>query len=219
MGPVLGELLPLAVGVAISPIPVVAAILMILSKHGGGAGGGFAVGWVVGIGGVTAVVTALSGRLGDSADRHPSVAAAWIKIVLGVLLVLLAVAQWRGRADTTPPGWMRALDQLTAIKAAGLGMLLSAANPKNLLLCLSAGVAVGAADLDVSGEVVAVVVFTALAAASVLVVVLGYAFAADRLRGTLDAARIWLQDNNHTVMAVVLLLMGAVVVGKGLAGL
>ncbi|WP_280272979.1 GAP family protein [Nocardia wallacei] len=219
MGPVLGELLPLAVGVAISPIPVVAAILMILSKHGGGAGGGFAVGWVVGIGGVTAAVTALSGLLGNTGGREPSTAAAWIKIVLGVLLVALAVAQWRGRADTTPPGWMRAIDQLTATKAAGLGMLLSAVNPKNLLLCLSAGVAVGTGDLGASGKVGAVLVFTALAAASVLVVVLGYAIAADRLRGTLDSARIWLQDNNHAVMAVVLLVMGAVVAGKGIAGL
>lgn len=44
MGSVLGEMLPLAVGVAISPIPIIAVILMLLSKRAGGASAGFGVG-------------------------------------------------------------------------------------------------------------------------------------------------------------------------------
>lgn len=65
----------------------------------------------------------------------------------------------------------------------------------------------------------AVVVFTVLAAASVLGVVVGYTLAADRLRGALDRGRVWLEDNNHVVMAMMLLVMGAVVLGKGIGGL
>jgi hypothetical protein len=92
-------------------------------------------------------------------------------------------------------------------------------NPKNLLLCVSAGVVIGTGGLSVQGEVVAVVVFTVLAACTVIVPVIGYAVAADTLRGGLDAMKVWLQDNNHIVMAIVLLVMGAVVVGKGIGGL
>ncbi|MFC9894550.1 GAP family protein [Nocardia sp. NPDC127579] len=218
MGSVLGDLLPLAVGVAISPIPIVAAILMILSRDAAGSGTGFAFGWVFGIAVVTTVFVMLSGTLGGSDDRQASAAGSWMKIALGVALMLLAVAQWRQRSDTEPPGWMRAIDDFTALRAAGLGVLLSAVNPKNLLLGASAGVTIGSDDLSMGEKAIAVAVFTVLAAGSVLAVVVGYAVAADRLRGSLDRTRAWLQANNHAVMAIVLLVMGAAVLGKGIGG-
>lgn len=219
MGDVLGDLLPLAVGVAISPIPIVAAILMIMSAEAGSAGRGFAAGWVAGIAGVTVVVTLLAGPLGGSAHREPSAAGAWLKILLGILLLALAVVQWRARADKEIPGWMRAVDELTAGRAAELGAVLSAVNPKNLLLCLSAGVVIGSSGTAVGGQIVAIVVFTVLAASSVLAVIVGYTLAADRLRTPLERLRTMLQDNNHIVLAIVLVLMGTVVLGKGLGGL
>lgn len=219
MGTVIGDLLPLAVGVALSPIPIVAAILMILSADAGGAGRGFALGWVAGIAAATVIVVLLAGPLGGGGDREPSAAGAWVKIVLGILLLGLAAAQWRSRADTAIPGWMSAIDTLTVQRAAGLGALLSAVNPKNLLLCLSAGVVIGSSGTSVGGQVVAVILFTVLAASSVLFVILGYILAADRLRGPLDRVRVWLQDNNHVMMAIVLVVMGAVVLGKGIGGL
>ncbi|WP_280231668.1 GAP family protein [Nocardia cyriacigeorgica] len=219
MGTVIGDLLPLAVGVAISPIPIVAAILMLLSADAGKTSTGFGLGWVVGIVVVTGVVVALSGSLSGSGDEQPSTAAAWIKIVLGVLLIALAVKQWLDRADTSVPGWMQAIDEFGFGKAAGLGILLSAVNPKNLLLCLSAGVVIGTSGLSAGGDVAAIVIFTVLAASTVLVPVIGYAVAADKLRGGLDTMKAWLQANNHIVMAIVLLVMGAVVLGKGIGGL
>ncbi|WP_040834979.1 GAP family protein [Nocardia brevicatena] len=218
MGAVIGDLLPLAVGVAISPIPVLAAIMMILSKNAAGAGRGFALGWVAGIAAATVIMVLLAGSMGGPADRQPSTAGSWLKIALGVLLLGLAVLQWRARADTAIPRWMRAINELTVGRAVGLGVLLSAVNPKNLLLCVSAGVVIGAGGISVGGQAVAVVVFTLLAAAGVLVVILGYTLAADRLRAPLGRLRAWLQDNNHMVMAIVLLIMGAVVLGKGIGG-
>ena len=49
MGEVIGDLLPLALGVAISPIPVIAAILMLLSRQAGKTSTGFLIGWIAGI--------------------------------------------------------------------------------------------------------------------------------------------------------------------------
>ncbi|MFD3429784.1 GAP family protein [Nocardia fluminea] len=218
MGSVIGGLLPLAVGVAISPIPIIAAILMILSKNAGGTAKSFAVGWVAGILVVTGVMTLLAGTLGGT-DSEPSTGASIVKIILGVALVVLAVIQWQERSQTEVPGWMKAIDTLTPVKALGLGALLSGVNPKNLLLCVSAGVAIGAGGLSAGGDLIAIVVFTLLASVTVLAVVLGYMLAADRLGPMLDSLRQWLQLNNHAVMAIVLLIMGAVVVGKGIGGL
>jgi hypothetical protein len=208
MGAVIGDLLPLAVGVAISPIPIVAAILMLLSANAGSASVGFGIGWVVGI---------VAGTVGASDDDGSS-SVSWIKVILGALLVVLAAKQWRERGDTSTPKWMEAIDQLTLPKAAGLGVVLAAVNPKNLLLCVSAGVTIGVGGLAGGGEVVALVVFTVLAASTVVVPVVGYALAADRLREPLASAKTWLQAQNHQVMAIVLLVMGAVVIGKGLGG-
>ncbi len=142
-----------------------------------------------------------------------------MKIILGVALVVLAVIQWQERSQTEVPGWMKAIDTLTPVKALGLGALLSGVNPKNLLLCVSAGVAIGAGGLSAGGDLVAIVVFTLLASVTVLAVVLGYMLAADKLGPMLDSLREWLQLNNHAVMAIVLLIMGAVVLGKGIGGL
>jgi threonine/homoserine/homoserine lactone efflux protein len=72
----------------------------------------------------------------DTGDG-PSTTSSWIKIVLGVLLLLLGVRQWRSRpkkgAPVALPKWMAAIDHVTPVKAAGLGLLLSSVNPKNLL--------------------------------------------------------------------------------------
>lgn len=217
MGTTIGEVLPLAVGVAISPIPIVAVILTLLSRNATATSSGFGMGWVVGILAVTGIVILLAGTI--TPDDGGGSSTGWVKVILGLLLILLAFKQWQSRADTTPPKWMQAIDEFTFAKAAGLSFVLSAVNPKNLLLCASAGVVIGTAGLSSGNAVVVWLVFTVLAACSVLVPVIGYAFAAERLAGVLDTAKNWLQTNNHMVMAIVLLIMGVTVVGKGLGGL
>ncbi len=95
MGAVIGEILPLAIGIAVSPVPIMAAILMLFSKRAGTTSAGFLIGWVLGIVVATAIFTALAGTLKTGGE--PSAAASWIKIGLGVLLLLVGIRQWRGR--------------------------------------------------------------------------------------------------------------------------
>ena len=115
------------------------------------------------------------------------------------------------------PKWMSAIDSMTAGKAFGLGFLLSAVNPKNLLMAISAGLIVGGAGLTVGQMAVVIIIFVLLAASTVLVPVVGYLIAAARLAGPLDKLREWLVDNNAVIMAVLLLVIGVSLIGKGLA--
>lgn len=117
------------------------------------------------------------------------------------------------------PKWMAAIGSFTFVRATGLGFLLAAVNPKNLLMCVAAGVTVGGSSISVGQQVVGVAVFTVLAVSTVAVPVIGYAVARDRMRSPLDELNTWLQANNATVMAVLLLVIGAALVGKGLGGL
>jgi hypothetical protein len=218
MGAVIGEVLPLAVGVAVSPIPIIAAILMLFSTRAGSTSTGFLIGWILGIVVATAVFTALAGTLQTGGE--PSAAASWIKIGLGMLLLLLGIRQWRGRGGHhDAPKWMTAIDSFTFAKALGLGFLLSAVNPKNLIMAAGAGVLIGSAGVGLGGDAIAIAVFTAIAASTVAIPVLGYLVAAERMRGPLDSLKGWLQHNNATVMATLILVIGAVLVGKGVGGL
>ena len=197
MGGVIGEILPLALGVAISPMPVIAAILMLLSPKARTTSVGFLVGWVVGIVIAVTAFTLLSSLLPEGDPNASKPVQGTIKLVLGILLVLLAIRQWRGRpsGEAVPalPKWMSAIDTLTPVKGLGLGLLLSALNPKNLII-----------------------VFTAIAASTVAVPIIAYLVAADRMAEPLEALRSWLVRENTVVMAVLVLVIGVVIIGKGI---
>lgn len=217
MGSVIGDLLPLALGVAISPIPIIAAILMLLSKRAGSTSVGFALGWLLGIVIATVIFVLLSNQLDKSTDSSAGVS--WIKIALGVLLLAFGVKQWRGRGgEHETPKWMQAVDEMTAAKGFGLGFALAAVNPKNLMMCIAAGISIGAASLPSGQVIIAVAVFTVIAASTVCLPVIGYLIAADRLREPLAELKVWLQANNATVMSVLILVIGVVLIGKGIGG-
>jgi len=219
MGGVIGDILPLALGVAISPIPVIAAILMLLSPNAKTTSVGFLIGWIAGT--VVAVIafTVLSALLPEDDSDASNPVKATIRLALGVLLILLAARQWRARprGQVAPglPKWMSAIDNLNPVKGLGLGVALSALNPKNLIMAVGAGIAIGAGDLSNGQTVVVIVVFTAIAASTVAVPVIGYLAAADRMAQPLEALRGWLVRENTVVMAILLLVIGVVMIGKG----
>lgn len=132
MNTVLGDLLPLAIGVAVSPIPIIATILMLLAPRAGGTGAGFLLGWVVGVAAVTT-------------------------------------------------------------------------------RCVAAGTVVGVSTISVGEQAIAV--------STVAAPVIAYAVARERMRGPLDELHVWLQTHNAAVMSVLLLVIGVVLVGKGIGGL
>lgn len=220
MGAVIGEILPLALGIAISPIPIIAAILMLLSPRARSTGVGFLAGWVLGIVAAVVLFTLLAALIpqGEGDDSKP--VAGVIKIVLGVGLLLLAMRQWRSRpkdgAEPELPKWMSAIDSMTAVRGLLLGFALSALNPKNLLMGIGAGVAIGSGGLTGGETVIAVVVYTIIASVTVAGPVIAYLVASDRMAGPLESLRRWLLYNNATVMAVLLLVLGVVVIGKGI---
>lgn len=221
MGEVIGEILPLALGIAISPVPIIAAILMLLSPKARVTSVGFLLGWIIGIVVAVTVFTLLSSLLPEQDADASKPVQGIIRIVLGVLLLLVAVRQWRKRPrdgeEPKLPKWMQAIDKLSFVVAFGLGFLLSALNPKNLLMAAGAGVDIGSGDLGVGGIVGVIAIFTVIAASTVLVPVVGYLIAASSLRGPLDRLRVWLGHENPVIMAVLLLVIGVVLIGKGIA--
>lgn len=221
MGAALGDVLPLAFGVAVSPVPIIAVILMLLAPRAGGTSTGFLAGWLLGIVVATVLFWCLAALSGLGSADGPSTAASWLKLLLGLVLLALGARQWRSRPkpgeQAALPKWMAAIDSFNPVKALALGFVLAAVNPKNLTLCVAAGTALG--GLAFGDALPVAVVFMVLAASTVAVPVIAYALAAERMRTPLDELKSWLQANNGTVMTVLLGAMGVVLLGKGLGGL
>src|SRR5215475_2093162 len=97
MGEAIGQLLPFAVGVAVSPMPIVAVVLMLVTPQARSNGPAFLLGWIAGVGVGGAILLALAGPANAGDDGAPADWVSWLKLVLGLALVLLAATQWRGR--------------------------------------------------------------------------------------------------------------------------
>lgn len=222
MGPAVGQSLPIAVGVLISPMPIVAVVLMLVSKKAKANGFSFLLGWIVGIAALGSIVLLVAGAATPDASGPPAWASV-VKIVLGVLLLLLAVSQWRGRpregASPRPPRWMSAIDALTPVKAFGLAVLLGAVNPKNLLLVVSGAAAIAAATPETSEQLGALAVFVVVASLGVAAPVVIYLAMGSRAATLLDGLKAWMIQNNAVIMAVLLLVLGAKMIGDGITAL
>jgi hypothetical protein len=223
MGPTIREILPLAIGVAISPIPIIAVILMLFGPKARRTGPAFALGWVGALLLVGGIVLIVADGGDISTDEAASDAVYWSKLLLGLLFLALAIRQWRSRPkegeEPEMPKWMSAIDQFTPGRAFGLAGLLAGVNPKNLGLTLAAGTTIAQAGLAGGENWLALIVFVALASVSVATPVVYYLVASASAEHTLNAMKAWLLANNATVMFVLFLILGVKLIGDGLGSL
>lgn len=224
VGGALGTIVPLAVAIAIFPIPVVASVLVVGGDRGRLRGALFVGGWLAGLAGVGALVLLVGTRLdaGDD-DGDPATWTSAIVLLLGVMLFALAVKQWQarpGRDEHAPvPTWMKGIDQLGNGRVAGLGFALSGLNPKNVLLTVAAAAEIAYFELPADQEIVVLTSFAVIASTGVLAP-LGISVAlGDRSEAVLEGLRGWMVKNNATVMSVLFVVIGAKLVGDAIAGL
>ena len=222
MGEAIAVVLPYAIGVAISPLPIIAVILVLFSARARVNGPVFLAGWVLGVAVVSVAVYLLSDASDASTDDTTSDSVSWIKLLLGVWLVLLAVRKLRAQKSPeaqAQPKWMASIDSLTPVKAGGLGALLSGLNPKNLALSLAAGASLAQAGASGSEAAVGLLAFIIIASLSIAVPVAFYVFGGDRAAGVLEGWKGWLSAHNDAVMAALFLVFGVVLISQGLQSL
>jgi threonine/homoserine/homoserine lactone efflux protein len=223
MGEAIGDMLPAAVGVAISPIPIIAVVLMLVSARGRVNGPAYLVGQIIGVAGAGAIVLLIAGRVGDTDDAQPPDWASWLRLALGLGLLALAAKQWRGRPregdEPVTPKWMGAIDSFTPPKAVGAGIVLSALNPKNLILTIAGMAAIVGAGIPGDEEAIALAVFTVIACLGVAIPVVMFFVLDDRAGPLLEGLKNWMAQNNAVIMAVLLLVIGVKLVGDAISGL
>jgi threonine/homoserine/homoserine lactone efflux protein len=219
MADVAGEILAFAVGIAISPIPIIAVILMLFSARARINGPAFLLGWVAGITAVMVIVLVVANAGDVSTDSDASNASGWLKLVLGLVLVVLGFRQLRNRPapgeQAAMPAWMTAIDSFTPVKALAAGFVLSALNPKNLILEIGSATTLAQAGLSGKKDVAVIVFFVVVSSLTVGGAVLFYLVGGQRAKTLLDGWKVWLAQNNAVVMCVLLVVIGVALAGKG----
>jgi hypothetical protein len=224
VGEAVSSILAPAVGAAISPIPIITVILMLLTPKARVNAPVFALGWILGL----LVVAGLAYLLSDSQDvGTDDDASNWafaLKAALGALFLFLALRQWQGRPrpddpPKPPPKWMQGIDQFTPVKAFGLAALLAGPNPKNLLLSIAAGTTVAQLGATGADAWVAILAYALLGSVSVGGPVVYFFAGGKRAEENLDELKGWLGANNATVMTVLFVIFGVSLLGDGLKGL
>lgn len=216
MAELITDVLPFAVGVFASPVPVIVAILMLFTPRPRPTSLAYVGTWLLGVAVATGVFALLAGLI--EANEQPRAWAAWLRLVLGLLLLVAAVRKWLDRTSTSVPGWMSAILDAGPREAVRLGLLMSVANPKELLMAGAAGLAVGSAQAGPAAATVAIVVFVLVGGLSMIAPLAVSVVGGDAAARPLATARGWLERNNAAVTAVVLAALGLFLLVKGLQG-
>ena len=223
MGQAIGQVLSFGVGVALSPVPIIAVVLMLATPKGHANGPAFLAGWIVGIAVLGTIVLLVASGASASSQGSPATWVSVVKIVLGVLLWLLALRQWRARprAGTEPalPAWMKTVDTFTPARSAGMGVVLSAVNPKNLLLVVGAAASIAQTGASTGSQAVALAVFIVIATLGVGAPVAIYYLLGERATKILADLHDWMARENGTIMAVICLIIGAKLIGDAITAL
>jgi hypothetical protein len=216
VGRALTDLIPLALGVALSPLPVLALLLMLMSRDELRNGRAFAAGWIGALVGV-ATASTLVGIHVRASDPPRAIRVA--ELVTGLILLLAAGIAWRRRRTALrAPRWLLAADAISPMGAFWLAIALAVFNAKDIALTVAAGTVISDAALTTAATAVALATFAAIAGSTVLV-----PFAVAELRGeralpSLRRWHGWLERHGRAGVALILAAAGVVFVASGLQG-
>jgi hypothetical protein len=223
MGQAIGSTLPLAVGVALSPVPIIAVVLMLTSRRARSNGPAFVIGWLIGLAVIGAIVLSVAGPAGASKSGSPATWVSWVKIVLGAALLLVAVRQFRGRPKDSDeaglPKWMASIDTMKPLAVLGLAALLGGVNPKNLLLAVSAGASIAQTGISGADQAIAYAVFALIGTIGVGTPVVIYFALGERSATMLAALKDWMGRHNAVIMSVLCLVIGVKLIGDAIGAL
>ena len=207
-----------ALGVALSPIPI-AAILIILSRCGASTEAAcFACAWTVGVAAAAAVFSVLVIDLHVRDSRPAWIAATYLVLAAGFFVT--ATTLWlprRGRPASQR--WLETVGQFTPGRAATLALVLSDANPKVLALSLGAALSLARAHANSLATASSVVLFGAIGATGVLMPIVACLVLPAQNAPRRTSVRTWLAKHERVVLTLLALAISALFLYDGITAL
>lgn len=218
----IGEVLPAALGIALNPFPIIAIVLLLAAGSSRKSATAFALGWVLGLAGLT-VVALFATTSTDDSDGTSSVVFDGLRVILGIALLWLAWRKWHGRPRrgdaVVPPKWMSSVNSFGPMQAFGLGAGLAGINPKNFAFIVSASASITDLTNTTRDTIVAGAVLVVLGSFAVLGLLMYSLVRGSKANGPLGEIKDFMLANNAVIIMVVLIILGVKILGDGLGSL
>ncbi len=212
----IGEIVPLALTVAFTMLPIIATLAVVVSSQRATRGFLLSGGYAAGLGLITALAT-----FGLDRIRVPDFKISpYISVFVGLALLALSGLRYtrRKRASTHParsPALLRRLEGLSRPGALGLGFQF-AFHPENLLLIGAASSKIVAASLPGGETALVVAIFCLIGVSTVVAPSAIYGRAGPKMKSELGSLRDWLIAQSTTITCVILAAVGVFLVIYGL---
>lgn len=231
------SLIPLSLGIVLSPLAIMALVAVLLSQRARANGVGFLIGWAVAIIVLLGVSFAIFALLGVTERADPPPWVAVVRLILAVVLIVAAVFIFRrGRTrivamahastphqvvDAAPqlPGWLRAVDTFTPARSSTLGFGIFALNPVDASCAILAALDIRLGDLDTTQSVVISIVFVALGILPIAIPVFLTITKGEKAAPVLAKLRRWIASHTTDLNAALLLFIALLQIQKGISGL
>jgi hypothetical protein len=224
MTSLLGLLLPLGLGAAISPFPTTICIMLLSTRKPLMNAFAFLIGYSVVLVAVGVFAFAVFGNGGgggsEPSDRSVAVKGT-IDAVFGVLFLILALKMWLKATDPNapPPRWMAGVSSISTGEAFLFGLIMMGTNFTSLPLYISGLKEIVTANIGTARSIFALTLFILLVVVELLVPVVAYALAPRRAGVLLGAARQWLEKNNRVITIFVFVVFGILLLVRGITAL
>jgi threonine/homoserine/homoserine lactone efflux protein len=220
MGGLLLELVPTAVGLALTPTAIAASILFLSSKRPVANALAFAAPFALVYS--TLAVLALIAAHSSAEPLLSEGAKHWITFLIGLVLLAAAVRSWlTGRhpvATATKSKVLEAVDSANPLSAFGIGLAIAVLNP-NIPILFAGLATIVAAEVSTADRIVGAAFLVLASEVGILGPVVWYMVQPRAARRGLGRVRSWLALHQHAVNLAVLVFFGAVFALKGLGGL
>jgi len=214
----LKEAFPMAIGLALSPFPVIALLMILMTPRAKGNALGLILGWYSGIYAIGCLIYFIPGL--ESKQGEPTAISGVLRILVGLLLLIFAVRLWLQRPGANDqegtPKIFKKMDTLDFWKSVALGSLFSAVNVKNMAFS-----AAGAARLNMflsdDTEFFTSLAFFALMASTTLIFpLLIYILTGNKIEHSLLIWKKWLIKNNKVLLMLILTFISVILIKAGI---
>jgi len=209
------DLTIIGLAITLDPLPLTAFIIILGSRRGSRKGAAFVAGWIISLAIVVAVTVVATGNSPPKSNTAPSLGALAVKIVLGAVLLLIALRQYRrmGRPKKPkkPPKWQAGVDNMSPWYAMGLAPL---TQPWGMIAAGAATVV--EAKLSSATDYLALVYFCLLATASYLGMEIYATTRPEQTQDFLARLRAWIDSHTDQLIIFVSLVVGLWLIGKSL---
>jgi hypothetical protein len=220
MGTLVAEVAALGLAVAFtSPVSVVTIIVLLSMPSGRRRALAFVCGWLIAIAAIGAIaIFVLHGQDFSSKHSTPSRAASALEILLGSLLLLWAVVAYRRRKPSkegvSEPKWLSRVEGTHWLLAVAVGAIML-----SYALSLAAASVILKANVSSLDAAAAIVLFSLTSIVTVAAPIVVAVTAPERSAQRLATWKAWLLGNSHTVVLVVLMVVAALLIVRGISDL